>query len=314
MQPRRVIFACPFPRDQIAGGIRTTYRHAAMLRAAGLDALVFSPDGHPTWFRSAARVEGDPGFRFHADDVVVINEIVNDVALNYLRLGTRKQMFCQNQFYVFGRHLGLADHAALGIEQVYGSSRSIAGFFHSVYGIADMDVVPYAVDGAVFRPAAKRLAIAYVPRKLPFEAEFIKTAFQRKFPAWRGVPWLAIDGMTEARTAEILSEAAVFLALGHRDSFGLPAIEAMASGCAVVGFHGTGGLEFATADNGQWFHSDQLLECVEALGRVVGAVERTEPWIAAQVAAGHATAAGYSLAATRRALLAHFGVADRGAA
>lgn len=308
MPPSRIIFACPFPRDQIAGGIRTTYRHAAMLRAAGVDALVFSPDGHPVWFGSDALVESDPGFRFHPGDVVVINEIISDVTLNYLRLGTRKQMFCQNQFYVFGRHLGLADHAALGIEQVYGSSRSIADFFRSVYGIETMDVVPYAVDGALFRPAAKTLSIAYVPRKLPFEAEFIKTAFQRKFPAWRGVPWRAIDGMTENRTAEILSEAAVFLALGHRDSFGLPAVEAMASGCAVVGFHGTGGLEFATADNGRWFHSDQLLECVEALGQVVGDVERGDPRIAAQVATGHATAAGYSLIAARRALLRHFGI------
>lgn len=306
MPPSRVIFACPFPRGQIAGGIRTTYRHAAMLRQGGVEALVFSPDGHPDWFVSEARVVGDPAFRFHPDDVVVVNEIVDDVALNYLRLNARKQMFCQNQFYVFGPHLGLRDHGDLGIEQVYGSSRSIAQFFASVYGLTDMDVVPYAVDGALFRPADKRLAIAYVPRKLPFEAGFIRTAFQRKFPAWRHVPWLAIDGMSETQAAEVLAGAAVFLALGHRDSFGLPAVEAMAAGCAVIGFHGTGGLEFADNANGLWFHSDQLLDCVDALGRVVGALERTEPWIAAQIAAGRATAARYSLTATQRALFAHF--------
>lgn len=304
----RIIFACPFPRGQIAGGIRTTYRHAEMLRDHGVDALVFSPDGHPDWFQSRARVHQDSRFVFHPDDIVVMNEIVDDVALNFLRVAARKQMFCQNQFYVFGRHLGLHDHAELGIEQVYCSSQSIQAFFRSVYGYGELDVVPYAIDSALFRPADKRLQIAYVPRKLPFEAEFIRTAFQKKFPTWRSVPWVAIEGQSEQATAETLARSAVFLALGHRDSFGLPAVEAMSAGCLVVGFHGTGGLEFTTPDNGLWFHGDQLLECVDALAAAVHAVERGDDRAAAMVAAGRRTAARYNLDSTRAALLRHFAV------
>lgn len=303
---QRIIFACPFPRTQIAGGIRTTYRHAELLQKMGIEAAVFSPEGHPDWFRSGATVLRGPSLSLNGSEIIVINEIIDPVLANFLRLNARKQMFCQNQFYVFGAILGLKSHAELGISQIYCSSQSIQDFFSSVYGCRDLDVVPYAVDGALFRPGDKKLQIAYVPRKLPFEAEFIKTAFRKKFPRYQSLPWLAIDGATEEETARIMAESAVFLALGHRDSFGLPAVEAMSSGCAVVGLHGTGGLEFTSGENGVWFHSDQLLECVDALYAVVEGVERGDDAMVRMIAAGRSTAAQYNMERTCAALRHHF--------
>ncbi|HVI51677.1 MAG TPA: glycosyltransferase [Candidatus Sulfotelmatobacter sp.] len=303
---RRIVFACPFPHDQIAGGIRHTYRHAELLADRGIEAMVFSPRGHPSWFRSEAPVVTDPGFRFRPDDIVVINEIVSEVSLNFLRLPCEKQMFCQNQFYSFGPFLGLKDHAELGISQVYGSSRSIRDFYRQVYGYTDIDIVPYAIDGTLFKPAAKRMQIAYIPRKLPFEASFIQAAFQKSHPRYRTLPWIAVENRSEEETAAIMAESAVFLALGHRDSFGLTAVEAMSAGCAVVGLHGGGGLEYARPDNGRWFHADQLLECTAALGAVVRGLEQNDPEILAVAAQGRQTAAGYNRDATLAALAAHF--------
>ena len=40
-----------------------------------------------------------------------------------------------------------------------------------------------------------------------------------------------------------LRRAALFVALGREEGFGLPVAEALASGCPVVGFHGMGGRE-----------------------------------------------------------------------
>ena len=305
-----VVFACPFPRGQIAGGIRTTYRHAQWLAEAGVDASVFSPDGHPDWFRSDARVDASGRLTVRPHDIVVVQETLDGATAQFLRLAARKEMFCQNQFYVFGQLPGLHDHAALGISRIYGSSVAIRDFFARVYGLPPIDIVPYAIDPELFRPAAKRLQIAYVPRKLPFEAGFIQTAFQIRFPALRGVPFVPIQGRSEAQTAEIMAQSAVLLALGHLDSFGLPAIEAMAAGCAVVGLHGTGGLEFATAENGRWFHHGELLDCVDALGAVVGALAQGEDWVARMIDAGRRTAARYTPAAARAALLRHFAVDD----
>lgn len=304
----RIIFACPFPRDQIAGGIRTTYRHAEMLLGAGVDAAIFSPDGHPGWFRSSAKVLTGPGLSVAPTDVVVVNEILDDVLMKFLGLACRRQMFCQNQFYSFGRNLGLRDHAQLGLDGVYCASESIRDFYARIYGYDDLDVIPYAVDGALFRPAPKRFQIAYVPRKLPLEAEFIRSAVQRKFPAWRHVAWVAIHDKSEEETARIMGESAAFLALGHRDSFGLPAVEAMSAGCAVVGFHGGGGQEFATPDNGRWFHPDQLLDCVDAVGDMLAALDRNDDAILRQIQNGRVTATRYTSERTLGALLRHFRV------
>ena len=40
-----------------------------------------------------------------------------------------------------------------------------------------------------------------------------------------------------------MRRAALFVALGREEGFGLPVAEALASGCPVVGFHGMGGRE-----------------------------------------------------------------------
>jgi glycosyltransferase involved in cell wall biosynthesis len=54
--------------------------------------------------------------------------------------------------------------------------------------------------------------------------------------------------MTEAETASVLRESAVFLSLNEREGFGLPPLEAMASGCVVVGFHGGCGRVYMRPD------------------------------------------------------------------
>ncbi|WP_445370631.1 glycosyltransferase [Methylomonas sp. HW2-6] len=50
--------------------------------------------------------------------------------------------------------------------------------------------------------------------------------------------------LPQAEVARIYRDSAVFLSFGYPEGFGLPAAEAMASGCVVIGFHGGGGREF----------------------------------------------------------------------
>jgi len=57
-----------------------------------------------------------------------------------------------------------------------------------------------------------------------------------------------------------MGRAAVFMAGGTREGFGLSAAEAMMSGCYVVGYHGHGGAEFfhdnfcLTVPDGDYLH------------------------------------------------------------
>lgn len=42
----------------------------------------------------------------------------------------------------------------------------------------------------------------------------------------------------------MLGESAIFLSFSDMEGFGLPPVEAMSCGCAVVGYHGGGGREY----------------------------------------------------------------------
>jgi glycosyltransferase involved in cell wall biosynthesis len=55
---------------------------------------------------------------------------------------------------------------------------------------------------------------------------------------------ISIDGLPEHEVAERLRSCAVFLSFGHPEGCPLPPLEAMASGCVVVGYHGRGGREY----------------------------------------------------------------------
>lgn len=52
--------------------------------------------------------------------------------------------------------------------------------------------------------------------------------------------------LSQAQLADVLGRHKYYLTLSPLEGFGLPLLEAMASGCAVVGFDGCGGKEFTT--------------------------------------------------------------------
>jgi len=138
-------------------------------------------------------------------------------------------------------------------------------------------VLPCYIDRDIFFPRTKVMQIAVVPRKLPVEARFIQKLFKLKYAHLSSLPWQFIESKTEAETAEIFGKSSILLALNARESFGLVPIEAMASGCIVVGFHGYGGLEYATPENGYWFSPEYMEEVADALAGVVDALERDDP-------------------------------------
>jgi glycosyltransferase involved in cell wall biosynthesis len=105
-----------------------------------------------------------------------------------------------------------------------------------------VSVVPNAIDPTMFTPsdAVVGRRIALMPRKRPDEADQVLRLLGRRLDGWEVD---VIEGGSERDTAERLRAAAVFLAFGHREGFGLPAAEAMASGCYVIGFPAFGGRE-----------------------------------------------------------------------
>ena len=103
-----------------------------------------------------------------------------------------------------------------------------------------------------FQPGPKQLQIAFSPRKRLHEAVFLKEYFCDQAPEYADVPWRSLTNVSRQEAAAIMGQSPVYVALPMLESLGLMSLEAMASGCHVVGYTGLGGAEYATPENADW--------------------------------------------------------------
>lgn len=252
MSAPTVYFVCP-DHDAPSGGIRVIYRHVEHLIAAGTPAVVVhkAPGFRPTWFEHDVPVTSVDAVEPTAADLLVIPEIYGpDLAT--IAPGVPKAVFNQNAYNTFNGYT--ADPRDLrtpyGHREVTAAvvvSDDNATYLRHAFPALDVRRTVNAVDPARFHPAPKRRRIAYMPRKNADHALQVL-----KILAFRGVlesvEVVALDGLPEDHVAAVLRETLVFLSFGAPEGFGLPAAEAMAAGCVVVGYHGMGGREFFTPD------------------------------------------------------------------
>lgn len=305
--PARVLFVTGAPPDGLAGGVKVAHRHAELLVDLGIDAQVLAPRGRPVWFRSKAVVTTDPRLRVGPSDLLVFGEEM-DRNLDAARpLPCQRALYCQNHHYLPLDRLNGRGLAEAGFHRVAAASRVIGAFLDSAMGWPGASVLSPPINPALFRPGPKTLRVAVLPRKLPEHAAFIRAIFRQKNPDLAGIEWVEIVGRHEEEVADILAGSAVFLSLGHREGLGMVALEAMASGCAVVGFHGMGGLDYATPENGRWFFSDDMIACADALADVLRGLEGGDSTVAAMIQAGQTTAAAHAPDRVKAQLLAFYG-------
>lgn len=289
-------------RDFVAGGQLNSLAHILTLRALGRDArlLVLPPKGA----NSAAPVfppgvEGPPWQvgvdGLAADDVVVVGEMFGAAAVALRDSPARRVLHNQNPFYTFEAFRDVSAIKGWNCERIICASGYISDFLRGAGWDGPTSVVRPFVDPVfaeeVGRP--RQAAVAFMPRKRPREAKLIRGLVLSRRPDLASVPWVSLENVTRAECAHVLKRAALFLSLGHQEGLGLPPLEAMACGAIVVGFHGGGGLEYATADNGLWFGDDDpgaVADAVVATLDAFASGERFEPLLEA----GRATAAAFS--------------------
>ena len=288
------------------GGVRISHHHVGILARNGFDAAVllrqdrpqdFFPADVPTQVFSAS-------FQFRDDDIFVVPEPWGDFLAQLAARPVRKVVFCQNHFYVsygLGQH---RDYSAYGVETVFCCGDVIAEFLRATFGLARVPIVHNAIDHVMFKPGSKRLQIAYMPRKMAKEADFIRMAFRLRHPQFASLPWLPINMVAESEVARRLGGSAIFLSLSRLEGVGLPPLEAMASGCLVVGFTGGGGLEFARDDNGFWCAPDDLVGAADALARAATMFESDPTGYKGRREAGVQTSSRYNLQRLEQELLA----------
>ena len=253
-----------------SGGVAALYEHVAVLRRHGFDAYILHshPGFVPDWLSVDAPIRYAQGdFRPEPNDFVVIPEDFSSAVQRFATIPCRRLIFCQNQFYAATALVSIGDWRKFGVEGVMASSVTVRDFLF-LAGWPDAPLVPYAIDAERFRPRQKTLQVAYMPRKRSLDATTIRFLFPRRFPEYADVPWVALDGMHRDRIAEELSQTAIFLALGQNESMGLPALEAMAAGALVAGFHGDGDLGLPDARHSAlWV--DRVDDALAALASLV---------------------------------------------
>jgi hypothetical protein len=301
MKPIRYL---SWPAKEITGGIKMVFRHVEALRGLGFDAVVATEDGAaPGWFATQAPVVTLAGLA-PGDDVLVFPENNERLLLRFADWPNRKVIFCQNPYMVFrgvGQRGGYDDY---GVSAILCPTQQVATYCRRRFPALESFVIPYALDCVTFKPRLpKRLQIAYAPRKRPMEAAFVRDLFRAENPAFKAVPWVAIEKMPEGEVARILGESAVYLALGRFEACPLSALEALASGCIVAGFTGTGGWDYATTRNGFWAQEDDLLGCTTQLAEAVRLAAEAKQRYREMLADAQAAAAAYSEERFRSRLL-----------
>lgn len=305
---RTVYYLCP-DHASPSGGVRAIYRHVDLLNEAGIDAAVLHHRRGFScrWFEHSTRVRAASAVALSPHDVLVVPEIYGPY-LERLPEGPRLVAFNQNAYLTFAR---LAPGQGLSyrrFEAAMAVSRDSAEYLRFAFPGLEVSVVPNSIDCELFRPGGRLppRRLATMPRKRAAEADQILRLLGARLDGWEVVE---IEGRSEVEVARLLRESPIFLALGRQEGFGLPAAEAMASGCFVVGFPGFGGRElFDPRCSGPVEDGDVLGAAV----RIAGALELYEARPAelreAGMRARRRIVEAWAPAGQRRALLDFFGV------
>jgi hypothetical protein len=304
--------------DQSAprGGVRTQYRHVDLLNAAGIDAAVLHsrPGFRCDWFTNNTRTVSAGEITLSPEDVLVVPEFYTP-GLDALPPEPRKIIFNQGAYHTFdytpyALSSAGAPYAALEnlIALLTVSEDSVALLR---YTFPDLPVLQAraVIDDLLFHPPLKPAGrrIAYVPRRRPMERQQLLHMLRARgvLDGWELVP---IEGYSEQRTAELMRESAIFLSFSEREGFGLPPVEAMASGCYVVGFTGLGGREYFDPQYSSPVPDSDLLAFAKAVEETVRRYDADPESLAkAGQLASERVLGRYHQAGLREDLLALFG-------
>ncbi|RIY35605.1 glycosyltransferase [Psittacicella gerlachiana] len=105
------------------------------------------------------------------------------------------------------------------------------------------------------KPPKCTISFIHNLRKRADEINTLKFMFLSLYPEYADkVEFIAIHKKTHEQTLEIMRNSDIFIASGYMDSHNLPAIEAMACGCHVLGYTGLSmPVDYFNANNGWWF-------------------------------------------------------------
>ena len=264
-----------------SGGVRAIYRCVDLLSAAGAPAAVLhSRNGFRcSWFENTTRVVHPP-IRFGPHDVFVVPAYLSS-RVAALAPGVRKVIFNQNAYRTFRGPTGSASSmtslltATPDVMGVLVVSEDNERYLTHAFPELAVTRIHHWIDPGVFCAGAspRQRMITAMPRKRPDEYEQLVGILQAR-DVLRGWQVVELEGRPERDVADTLRRSALFVSLARAEGFGLPAAEALACGCQVIGFHGMGGRELFGGPYAVAIEDGDVLALAEAVEEFVTTYDR----------------------------------------
>ncbi|MDA7433810.1 hypothetical protein N8458_01355 [Synechococcus sp. AH-601-P18] len=241
------------------GGVKQLHRVCEILLSLGFDCHLVQedPSFHPEWFDSNVKTVSRKSWLSRHDlnpnvDIIVIPETFLPAIDSFHPL-IKKIIFNQNSSYTFGLP---GHHCDVNKTELYYLHPHVIQVWcissHDHQFIANTlrasTTKPHRIINALTsvdslsHSVPKKKQICFMPRKNSRDAEIVTSllASQKVLDTWRVV---AIDKCAHSDVLKTFEKSLIYLSFGHPEGFGLPVAEAMACGCAVVGYTGLGGRE-----------------------------------------------------------------------
>lgn len=273
----RILFICPDINDP-SGGIKQIYRQVDILNAIGYEACVvhqnhgFKPhwfntntpiryhyqihaqlNDHPTrypqWYIDLRlRQLSKNDIEIQENDILVIPESTIQ-RLNEVYPSHNKVIYNQGCYQTLHRYPTLIkpENTPFKHPKVIGTlvnSDDALMYMQTVFPSHDTFKIRHHINTTQFTPKfPKKKQIVYMSRK---NWSDIKLVIQINSLRGNLLNWQIKDikNLTHQEVSKAMNESSIFLSANLDEGFGLPSIEAMASGCLVVGYPGKGGKEY----------------------------------------------------------------------
>ena len=314
-----VYYLCPESNNP-TGGIRVIYRHVDILNEHGIPAFVLHQKRgfRCTWFANDTKVAytrfplrsfisrarqkihkhlgagnsidipiiGGAAATIGSGDVLVMTE-TQGPDLASVGKGIPKVILNQNGFltfkgYSFARDSLKTPYLDEDVRAVFVNSEHCEEYVR--YAFPDANTLRFflSIDPGQFyyqEKKKKQICFSRIKSKADAMQVINMLKFRGKLADFEVVPFINIP---QEKVAELMRESLIFLSFGYHEGFGLPAAEAMACGCIVIGYHGWGGKEFFRPEFSFPIDDGDIVGYVNHIEQVIDAYNADEGYFSEQ--------------------------------
>lgn len=241
-----IFYFCP-DFSPPSGGTKRLYRHVFHLNRLGFKAFIvhYKKGFVLSWHGYKVPVKWlEDNLSFAANDTLVFPEGMPSLMKQTQHLNCSRIAIALNWHYIYNSLPKGENWKDYSITRAITPSPVIKNYLD-----LSMEVDVTLIDNYIdtnrysYQPEKKKNKIVYLARK-DSSGDILSFIFKRKEGFFKEWEWMPLNDLSEDKYAEQLSESRIFLATSSQEGIPTSALEAMASGCIVVGYSGIGGNDY----------------------------------------------------------------------